>query len=31
MTLTQSTETDVSTYERDGYLHLPGYVLTLAL
>ena len=26
MTLTQSTETDVSTYERDGYLHLPGYV-----
>ena len=26
MTLTHSTEIDVSRYERDGYLHLPGYV-----
>ena len=26
MTPTHSTEIDVSTYERDGYLHLPAYV-----
>ena len=26
MTPTHSIEIDVSTYERDGYLHLPGYV-----